>query len=351
MLTLDLDYKTRTFFFKKAIKPQDRPAIVEQVRSAFNSLDGVIKSLVISDTQIKVEWNSDLSKPNELAKIAAILTEGNYLDGMLLLELFLSERPNEPDLLYNLGMAYSDQSIFPRAIELLSHLKEIEPDHFNGRVALGVAFIRADKSEMGINELRAVVAQAPDNVWAHKNLGAGLARLNRFAEAEGSLQIATELSPQDQLAWYSYAQVLEALGSLDADTAYIKAIQADEFSQIAELAREARNRIVQKTFRENAAGAPRMDAVMYCLKALELFASMNVDQIKKIGLEIAALGTRGFAVNDPQKHYTLKTLPGEYTGLHLLSIEYVAFKKFAPAQDIGFDLSAEYETAVQMFQK
>ena len=63
------------------------------------------------------------------------------------------------------------------------------------------------------------------------------------------------------------------------------------------------------------------------------------------------LGTRGIDVNNPQSHYTLKNLPGEYSGLHLLSIEYVAFKKFAPTQDIGFDLSAEYEAALKLFGK
>lgn len=46
-----------------------------------------------------------------------------------------------------------------------------------------------------------------------------------------------------------------------------------------------------------------------------------------------------------------ESLPGEFSGLHLLSIQYVAFKKIAPGQNIGFDLGAEYEAAMKLFEK
>lgn len=320
--------------------------IVNQVRSAFGNLAGNIQSLTISDTQVALEWNEE---PGKLDRIAALLTQGNYTDGILLLEFFLSEDPNDPDILYNLGMAYSDQNQFVRAIQILSHLMEVDPGHINGRVALGVAYIRNNDNEAGIKELLTAVEQAPENPWAQRNLGSGLMRLERFSEAVGHLRIAKELAPEDQLAWYTYGQALEVTNSNDADSAYLKAMQVDEFSSVAELARTALSKISQKTFRN--AGNVRMDAVMYCVGALEKFASMNLDQVQKIGFEIAMLGTRGIDVNNPTTRYTLKTFPGEFSGLNLLAIEYVAFKKFAPNQDIGFDLNAEYQMALQMFGK
>jgi hypothetical protein len=39
------------------------------------------------------------------------------------------------------------------------------------------------------------------------------------------------------------------------------------------------------------------------------------------------------------------SLPGNYSGLHLVCLQFVAFKKIAPEQNIGFDVSAEYQTA------
>jgi tetratricopeptide (TPR) repeat protein len=313
-------------------------------------LNGVIQTLTIGTTKIEIVWNDDLGKPNNLDQIAAILTQGKYLDGILLLEFFLSEEPNDPNLLYNLGMAYSDQNKLTHAIGLLSRLMNIQPGHVNGRVALGIALIRNDEIEEGVRELQTAAKQEPDNLWAHRNLGAGLIKLKHYSEAVGHLRTATELAPQDQQAWYGYAQALEAVEDIeDADKAYIQTIELDEFSKIAGLARKARSNIAKKSFRKTTPGVLRMDAVMYCVGALEKFESMSADEVQKIGFEIAMLGTRGIDVNNPDSRYTLKNLPGEFSGLHLLSLQYVAFKRIAPEQNIGFDLSAEYEAARKLF--
>ena len=164
--------------------------------------------------------------------------------------------------------------------------------------------------------------------------------------------MATELAPEDQQAWYGYGRALESLDKVEeADKAYLQAIEIDEFSQIGDLARQARSDIAKNTFRERATGNIRMDAVMYCLGALEKFRSMSLDQVQKIGFEIAILGTRGIDVNNPDSRYTIKSLPGQFSGLHLLCYEYVAFKQFAPDKSIGFDLAAEYEMALSLFDQ
>ena len=351
-LSLDLNQDTLSFLFPQAADTKNIKEITERIRSAFNNLNGVIQTMSIAESKIKLTWQDDLSKPDNLGKIAAMLTEGNYVDGILLLEFFLSEKQNDPDLLFNLGMAYSDQNKLTRSIELLSRLMNVKPEHINGRVALGIALVRDNKIEQGTRELQTAAKQEPDNLWAQRNLGGALLQHKRYPEALEHLQIATQLSPQDQAAWYGYAQSLEALEKIEAaDKAYIQTVGLDEFSKIADLARKARSDIAKGTFRRNAPGALRMDAVMYCVGALELFEPMSADEVQKVGFEIAMLGTRGIDVNNPESRYTLKNLPGEYSGLHLLSIEYVAFKKFAPDQNIGFDLSAEYEAALKLFKK
>ena len=90
---------------------------------------------------------------------------------------------------------------------------------------------------------------------------------------------------------------------------------------------------------------------MYCLGALERFAKMTDQEIEAVGREIAILGMRGLDINDPTKKYTLKTLSGEFSGLHLVSIMYVAFQKTAAGTDVGIDLSREYSQAVAMFDE
>jgi hypothetical protein len=82
-----------------------------------------------------------------------------------------------------------------------------------------------------------------------------------------------------------------------------------------------------------------MDAVMYCLGALERCQNMSKEEIQKIAFEIAALGTKGINPSDPNKKHQLRNMSGEFTGLQLLSYMYVTWKKMAPEMDIGFDLT------------
>ena len=136
----------------------------------------------------------------------------------------------------------------------------------------------------------------------------------------------------------------------EADKAYVRAIEIDQFGQIGELAQKARSNIAKNTFRNVTPGTIRMDAVMYCLAALEKFASMGRDQVQKIGFEIAMLGTRGIDVNNPDSRYTLKSLPGQFSGLQLLSYQFVAFRQISPETNIGFDLAPEYQMALSLFE-
>jgi len=84
---------------------------------------------------------------------------------------------------------------------------------------------------------------------------------------------------------------------------------------------------------------------MYCLSALERFEALPLDDVRRIAFEIAVLGRGGLDVNDSVQKYGLKSLPGAFSGLHLVCLMYVGFKLVAPEQDIGFDRSKEYAAA------
>ncbi len=47
----------------------------------------------------------------------------------------------------------------------------------------------------------------------------------------------------------------------------------------------------------------------------------------------------------------IRQTPRDISGLHLLCLEYVAFKQFAPEADIGFDLAEEYRAAQELYGK
>ncbi len=323
----------------------------DRIRDALNLLDGVIQTMTTdADGDIQITWKPS-PKKNPQDRIAELLNNGKSDDGILLLELLLSDEPNDGNVLFNLGMAYSDAGELNHAIEHLRHLTQADPYHTHGHVALGVALLRARKTDEGVHELQTAVSQNPNDLWARRNLGAGLLQAERYAEAVEQFQNATTISPNDQAAWYGLAQALGLSGNtLEADQAYIKTIELDEFSEIAERARKARSKIAEEGFHAAAGNAPRMDAVMYCLSALQMFEKLAPEVVRNIGLEIAILGTRGLDVNSAEQQYSLRTLEGNFSGLHLVSLQYVAFKQIAPEQNIGFDLSTEYQVALKLFK-
>ena len=106
--------------------------------------------------------------------------------------------------------------------------------------------------------------------------------------------------------------------------------------------------VTQINFRKRMPGGVRPDAVMYCLGAVERFEKMTTQQVQAVGFEIAILGMQGINPADSEKPYTLKSLPGQFSGLQLLCTMYVAFKRFAPDKDTGFDVSEEYSVALSM---
>jgi hypothetical protein len=73
-----------------------------------------------------------------------------------------------------------------------------------------------------------------------------------------------------------------------------------------------------------------------------------VDQRKAVLMEAAAIGEKGLAVNQNERCYQLKTLPGAFIGLQLaVQIEIGARQVLGLAHG-GFDFGAEVEDALQL---
>ena len=158
-----------------------------------------------------------------------------------------------------------------------------------------------------------------------------------------------KISPSNQDAWFRLAEATFLQDRLeDADELYRKAIEIDANSEIAELARGRLSEIAEKILRSKMPGVERMDAVMYLLGAIEKFGGMSRQEVQKIGTEVATLGTDGFDVNDSSQKYQLRSMPGRFSGLHMVCLMYAAFKILNPSADIGFDLAKEYALANDM---
>jgi len=302
--------------------------------------------------EIAVSWVPDGISPSPLERAVSFLREGHRHEAISLLGLLLLARPDDDLVLYNLGMAESDQGEFDAAIRHLTRATEIDPQNANAFVGLAVAQQRGDDTQAALKSLERAIGLDPDNGQAQLNLGAVLGGMGRGEDGRRHLREAARLMPGDQRALYALAYGLEQGGSAEqlaeADGLYKQVIALDEQSDFAEQARRSRSGLAQRSFRAKTEMPARMDAVMYCLGALQKFAKMSQGEVQAVAFEIALLGQRGLDVNNPDPQYTLRSLPGDYSGLHLMSLMYVGFKQLAPDKDIGFDLAEEYRTAQRM---
>ena len=91
--------------------------------------------------------------------------------------------------------------------------------------------------------------------------------------------------------------------------------------------------------------------MMYIASALQTFEELGPKKRKAIALEIAMLGRSGLDINDPGDNYTLKSLPGKFSGLRLLAIMYTPFRQIDPTMDTGAEFSAEFKAATEMQSK
>jgi len=133
----------------------------------------------------------------------------------------------------------------------------------------------------------------------------------------------------------------------EADALFQRVITEHPTSPMVEQAEKARTRLAHKRLAEGAVGGLRLDVVAYLTDALKTFDKVGPAKMRTIAVEVAMLGQSGLDINDPAQKYHLKNLPGDFSGLHLLSIMYAAFQKIDPSADLGADFSAEYAVAIK----
>lgn len=311
---------------------------------------GGTAAVAISDGVVSVVWYPTSGDAVELVSEHAIklLRQGDYPAAEPLLRMLLGRNPDDPEMLYNLGMMLSDQGKLEEATQMLERLVEIEPENSNAWTALGVAYTRRREFDRSEKALRQALKIDPNNAYALRNLGT----LQQQATPElalAGLQKAAQLMPTDQNAQYAYAKCLLDLGQEDeADPMLERVIDMNPLSEIAEMARSDRRQMAHETMKENTVGGLRMSAVFYCLDGMKKFREMGETKTRTLVYEIAVLGRSGLDINDPAKKYTLKSMPGNFSGLYLVSLMYTGFRIIDPTMDTGIDLSKEYAEAEKL---
>lgn len=321
-------------------------------QACFRALGGTA-NILVKDGVVSVSWYPKAGDAAEQVFEHALnlLRAGDYRTAEPLLRALLARDPTHTDALLNLGMMLSDQRKLPEAAALLHRFVDLVPDSSHGWTALGVAQSRDGDVRGATTSLGRALEIDPQNAYALRNLGSLLVKESP-QEALSILERAARLMPEDQAAQYGYAQCLLQLGRTDeADPVLVQAIQLSPLSDIAELARTSRTSIAHQNMRSAAGGGARPDAVFYCLDGLQTFRDLGDTKTRSVLFEIAMLGRSGLDINDPAKKYSLRSLSGNFSGLHLVSLMYTGMQLIDPTADAGIDLSNEFAAAEDLFAK
>ena len=116
---------------------------------------------------------------------------------------------------------------------------------------------------------------------------------------------------------------------------------------LAEQIKNQQRQLAARVLRAKAQGMPRMDAVEYLMSALEAYQALDPAGQKQLLAEVAALGQRGLAINDPDQKHSLRHYRGGSTvsALQVACLYYVGVQLLLPGQDPGLDLGREYGLA------
>jgi tetratricopeptide (TPR) repeat protein len=326
-----------------------KEAVVAHFAAQYAS-KGQAAVVAVDEREISVLTLPAGSDPLEF--VLTMLQAGRIKEAMPYLEALAKADPDDVQTLYNLGIAYSELGQYDEAIIRLKRAVQLDPKHAHAWTGIGVAYQRMGRRDQALEPMRRAVEADPSDGYARRNLGAMLLGAGRKEEALEQLQEARKALPRDPQTLYGLASALEVVGGEEnteqADELYQIVIEKFPGSQVAELAREARTKRAHQSMRAKVGGGLRPDVMMYIAGALDTFDKVGAQKAQQITFEVAMKGQSGLDINDPTQKYTLASLPGQFSGMHLVSIMYVGMKAIDPSMDPGIDLSAEYEAAKAM---
>lgn len=309
--------------------------------------------VTVDDKEISVQ--AFPAESTALEAILPLLRAGKLTDAVSMLESLNRSAPNNPNVLYNLGIAYSELGQQDEAIIRLKKAVQLSPGYAHAWVGIGNAYYRLRKMDHALEAFQKAVDADPNDGYTRRNLGGILMGFNRTTEALEHLRKALELMPDDAQSIFGLASALEDIGteeSLDeADGLHRRVIEEHPTAPFAEQSEKARTAYSQRLLKSRSVGGFRPDVMAYISGALQTFKRVGPEGTRSLALEIALLGRNGLDVNDSAAKYTLKALPGQFSGLQLLSIMYAAFQQIDPSADVGADFKAEYDAAMKMQPK
>lgn len=283
---------------------------------------------------------------NHFERAVLLCHDQKFSEALPLLEGLAGNDPKDPNILYNLGMCYTELDKVEEAIRTLSYCVKIAPTFSNAFVALGFAYSKKSDNELAISNFNRALELDANNQHALRNLGGLYAKNQDYDRAIEILEKAYKIDPQDSAILWNLAHTYKSNGNFEKASELLDQLINLDVSPFSSMAKTLKSEIAQILFKSQGL---RMDAVFYCLAALKLLDSKKPAEVREITFEIGMLGRKGFDTTDLARKYTLSSLSGEFTGLQLVCYMYVGFKFIDNTLNVGFDLKDEYNMALELW--
>ncbi len=279
---------------------------------------------------------------SRLERALAAVQAGDLESARRQFEELAMDDPHDPLTLYNLGLCYNEAGSYEAARKTLLKCLELDPSEANTYVALGLAEAKLGQMADAEAHLVHAVALEPDNPYALRNLASVHAATRRLPQALEELLRVDATLHDDPPTVYGLGLVYRTLGRPMEATRSLQRCASLADASYAEMARVQLREMAEESFKSDGL---RMDAVQFCYEALIRFDTMTEEAVQTAVNEIAFLGRHGLDPHDAEKKHTLGSMEGRFSGLQLICFLYVGIERVAPGQDIGFDLSSEYDVA------
>jgi Flp pilus assembly protein TadD len=127
-------------------------------------------------------------------------------------EFSLRTRPNDPDSLCGLGVAYSESERVGEAVTAFERAVSVRPNDAGFHYNLGLAYGDAGRPGDAVWQYETAVQLNSSCADALINLGLAQLKLKQFDKAVASLRQAVRVVPEDAVAQYDLGLVLFAAG-------------------------------------------------------------------------------------------------------------------------------------------
>ena len=128
----------------------------------------------------------------------AFSRQGNWDEAIKNYKISLQLKPAQPDALDNLGLALAEEKQYTNAIACFLASLKLKPDSAEVHNNLASVLFIGHEFAAAEEQFREALRTDPDNSQVYVNLGDTLARENKIAEAAQCYQAALQLKPDDE---------------------------------------------------------------------------------------------------------------------------------------------------------